>query len=438
MPIMTELWLADLENGGETVPMVTGMDSLYDPRIVGDQVIITTDWEAPNYRVMVASLDKPGRDNWQELIPESEDRLSYVGAVAGKLYAVYLHQAMTRIAVYELDGTYLHDVPLPTAGTAAVRGYWSKPDVWVDFSSFAHPPTLYTYDPDTRELTLRWHSPIDIDPSGIITEQVRYPSKDGTEINMFLVHHKDASTDGSVPYLLTGYGGFDWSRTPYFSIEYAMWTEAGGGVAMANLRGGGEYGQKWHQAGMRENKQNVFDDFLAAADWLVERGYTSRERLAIVGGSNGGLLVSAAITQSPDLCTAVLCAMPLTDMVRYHKFGLANIWAGEYGNADDPEMFKSLYAYSPYHRVTAGTDYPAMLIVGSVNDARTDPAHARKFAAAARWADADHGQKQPILLHIQDESGHGAGVTIDRAADQYSRHFGFLMAQLGMKAPGEP
>ncbi|MCP4655639.1 MAG: S9 family peptidase [bacterium] len=435
MPDKSELWLADLESSGEPVPIVTGMDSENQAQVIDDQVIITTDWEAPNYRVMVASVDKPGRDDWQELIPESEDPLSYVSAVAGKLYAVYLQNVLTRIAVHELDGTYLHDMPLPTAGTAYVMGYWSKPEVWVNFSSFAHPRTVYTYDPDARELTLVKESPIDIDPSGIVAEQVRYPSADGTEVSMFLVHHEAAPTNGSVPYLLTGYGGFGNSRTPRFSTLYALWIEAGGGVAIANLRGGGEYGQEWHQAGMRENKQNVFDDFLAAADWLVERGYTARDRLAIVGGSNGGLLVSAAITQRPDLCAAVLCAMPLTDMVRYHQFGLANIWAGEYGNADDPEMFEVLYAYSPYHRLTPGTDYPAMLIVGSVNDARTDPAHARKFAAAARWADADHGRKQPIVLHIQDESGHGSGVTIDRAADQTSRHFGFLMEQLGMKAP---
>ncbi|UCF69271.1 MAG: S9 family peptidase, partial [Acidobacteriota bacterium] len=223
--------------------------------------------------------------------------------------------------------------------------------------------------------------------------------------------------------------------TPYFSTVYAVWIEAGGGVAIPNLRGGGEYGREWHEAGMREKKQNVFDDFIAAAEWLIENHYTSQDRLAISGGSNGGLLVSAAVTQRPELFEAMLCQVPLTDMLRFHRFKLANIWTEEYGSPEDPEMFPHLAAYSPYHRVEQGVDYPAMLVTASVNDARVDPMHARKFAAAARFADEDHGTQEPILFHLQDESGHGGAVTIDAKADQVARHFAFLMQQLGMRPP---
>jgi prolyl oligopeptidase len=430
-----EVWLQDLRAGTDPVPVVGWRDTDSSAVVVGDRIYITTDWHASNYRVMVASVDRPNRDDWQEFIPESEDRLMYLKPIAGKLYAVYQHKAATRIAVYDTRGRHLQDVELPTVGSAMVWGYWSKPEVWLSFSSFSFPTTVYTYDARANSLTLYKESPIDIDPSGIVVDQVRYPSKDGTEISMFLVHHQSAPQDGSVPYLLTGYGGFNISMTPRFSTTKAVWVEAGGGVAIPNLRGGGEYGKRWHEAGMLERKQNVFDDFIAAADWLVSNGYTSRDRLAISGGSNGGLLVSAAITQRPDLARAVLCEVPLTDMIRYHLFGLANIWAVEYGSAEDPEMFPHLLAYSPYHNLVEGTDYPAMLMVASENDARTDPAHARKFAAAARSADADKGEEEPILYHLQGESGHGGGVTIDTQADQTARQFAFLMAQLGMEAP---
>jgi prolyl oligopeptidase len=430
-----ELWLKDLQSDAEPVPIVGWRDTDSSVDIVGDTIYITTDWHAPKYRVMVASVDRPGRDQWRPLIPESEDRLMFINPIGGKIYAVYQHNAATRIAVYQPDGTRLQDIGLPTIGSASVWGYWSKPEVWLSFSSFAHPTEVFTYDVEANELNLYKKSPIDIDPSGIVVEQVWYPSADGTQISMFVIQDENAPRDGSVPFMLTGYGGFNVSMRPRFSTGYAVWIEAGGGVAIPNLRGGGEYGQRWHEAGMLENKQNVFDDFVAAADWLVANEYTGRDRLAISGASNGGLLVSAAITQRPDLCAAVLCSVPLTDMIRYHTFEYANVWAEEYGSADNPEMFEHLLAYSPYHNVVEGTDYPAILVVASKNDARTNPAHARKFAAAALWADADHGSVQPILYFFQDDSGHGGGVTIDRKADQTARQWGFLMDRLGMQAP---
>jgi prolyl oligopeptidase len=432
-----EMWIQDLHQGGEAQELVTGMDSEYSVDIVDDTILIQTDWQAPNYRVMATSADKPGRENWRELIPESEDVLSYISPVGGKLYAVYQHNAATKIKVFELDGTFLQDIELPTIGSAGVSGYWSKPNVWVSFSSFAHPSTVYTYDVTTNVLTLYKESPVDIDVSNVVVDQVWYPSRDGTEVSMFIVHDKDMPRDGSVPFLLYGYGGFNISMRPGFSTLYPVWIEAGGAVAIANLRGGGEYGREWHEAGMRANKQNVFDDFIAAADWLVENQYTTAQKIAIRGGSNGGLLVSAVITQRPDLCGAVLCQVPLTDMIRFHLFGLANIWSEEYGNAEDPEMFEYLLDYSPYHNVSKGADYPAILVVGSDNDARTDPAHARKFAAAVRWADADNGSKQPIHFFLQSDSGHGGAVTIDQQADMTSRQFAFLMEALGMTAPAD-
>ena len=312
-------------------------------------------------------------------------------------------------------------------------GHYSKPGVWLSFSSFAHPSTVYTYDAEDNALTLYKESPIDIDASNIGVEQVWYDSKDGTPVSMFVI--RDVRSEGPIPFLLTGYGGFNISMTPRFSTRTAVWLEGGGGIAIPNLRGGGEYGKDWHEAGMREHKQNVFDDFIAAAEWLDSNGHTTPDQLAISGGSNGGLLVSAVVTQRPELFEAVLCAVPLTDMIRFHHFGLANIWTEEYGSADDPEMFPHILAYSPVHNVNQGTDYPAILVTGSENDARTAPVHARKFMAAVQWADADHGTEEPILLHIQSDSGHGGAVTIDQSADQYARHYGFLMNQIGMTAP---
>jgi len=435
------LWLRDLQSDAEPAPIVTDMDAKYSAQVVEadrgpDRILIRTDWEAPNYRLMVTSVDAPGREHWEELIPASDDVLTYVGAIGGRLYAVYQRDAATRILIYGLDGEALGELELPTVGSAWIRGFWSEPTVWLSFNSFATPAATWTYDAASDTLDLYKASAVPVDPdliAQIEVEQVWYPSADGIEVSMFVVRRRGAQ--GPIPWLLTGYGGFNISMKPRFSTRNLVWLEAGGGVAIPNLRGGGEYGVAWHEAGMREQKQNVFDDFIAAATWLIDQGWTTPDQLAIAGGSNGGLLVSAAVTQRPDIFGAVLCAVPLTDMVRFHRFGIANIWTEEYGSAEDPEMFPHILAYSPYHRVTRGANYPAILVTGSENDARTDPVHARKFAAAARWADADRGAAQPILLHIQGDSGHGGGVTIDTRADQTARHTAFLMHAIEMQAP---
>jgi prolyl oligopeptidase len=411
-------------------PIVTGFDASYFIDVIVNKFFIKTDLNAPMGKVYITDVDKPGKENWKEFIPETRDNLLYITGIAGRIYAVYSHNAQTRIKIYSLDGEYIRDLPLPTIGSAQIWGYWSKPEIWVNFSSFTHPSTIFKYNFDKNELELYHKPPIDIDVSNYVTEQVWYKSKDGTDVSMFLIHHKDIKRDGNNPTLLTGYGGFNIPLTPSFLTSYVVWLEAGGMVVIPNLRGGGEYGREWHEAGMKEKKKNVFDDFIAAAEWLIENKYTEPEKLGISGGSNGGLLVGAVTVQRPELFKVVNCAVPLLDMVRYHKFGLANIWATEYGNSDDPGQFKYLCKYSPYHNVINGTKYPAMLITGSENDARVDPLHARKMVARMQEANPDG---EPILLLIRRASGHGGGTTISSQIEQSADVLAFLMDKLGMK-----
>ncbi len=415
------------------LPLATGFDAQYRVYFIGDSILIHTDLDAPRYRVFITDASHPEREFWLEFIPEDpRDKLNYIVPVAGHLYAVYMHNAHTRIRIYNLAGDFLRDLKLPALGTADVSGRWYQPEVWVSFSSFTYPSTTFRYDYKRDTLIVYHKYPVAVDVENYTAEQVWYQSFDTTPVSMFLVHRRDLKRDGNNPTLLTGYGGFNISIVPRFSTTYLAWLEAGGMVAVPNLRGGGEYGQEWHQAGMREKKQNVFDDFIAAAEWLVDNGYTRPAKLAIYGGSNGGLLVGAFATQRPDLCRAVYCAVPLLDMVNYHTFGLANIWAEEYGSSEDPRQFKYLYAYSPYHRVVDGTDYPAMLITGSENDARVDPLHARKMTARLQEADPDGN---PILLLIRKSSGHGGGTTLSVQIEQRAEAFGFLMNLLGMQPP---
>ena len=427
-----EVYIARVGDEGPPRPIVTGFDAQYGIDVIEGRLFIVTDLDAPRKRVFTAPVEAPERENWKEFIPESSDNLLSLSGIAGKIYVEYSHNATTRIAVHDIDGTYLRDLPLPGLGSASVSGYWSKATVWVSFSSFTYPKAIFTYDLPADELRLFHRSPVPVDVDHFTTEQVWYESKDGTPVSMFLIHGKDLALNGDNPVLLTGYGGFNIPQTPEFSGGYVAWIEAGGMVAIPNLRGGGEYGREWHEAGMRERKQNVFDDFHAAAEWLIREAYTAPARLAIQGGSNGGLLVGAAAVQRPDLYRAVLCEMPLLDMLRYHRFGLANIWAEEYGSADNPEQFRYLKAYSPYHNVVDGTRYPAMLLVAGENDARVNPVHARKMAARLQAADPDG---HPILLIVHRETGHGRGTTLSRTIQQFADEWGFLMNQIGMK-PG--
>jgi prolyl oligopeptidase len=428
----TEIYIQPIDRKTPPVPIVSGMDAQYSAEEINARLYITSDKDAPMSRVWVTDVGDPERSHWKELIPESADNLEYISFVAGHLYGVYAHNATSRIKIYDLEGKYLRDLPLPTLGTASVSGYFSKKDVWVGFSSFTYPSTVFKYLFDRNELKLYHRPPIHVDVSDYAVEQVWYPSKDGTKVSMFLIRRKDLQKNGNVPVLLTGYGGFNVPMKPYFSTSFVVWLEAGGMAALPNLRGGGEYGKAWHEAGMKERKQNVFDDFIAAAEWLIANQYTTPARLAIGGGSNGGLLVGAALVQRPDLFRVVDCGVPLLDMVRYHKFGMANEWAEEYGNSDDPEAFKYLHAYSPYHHVKDGTAYPAVLLTASEDDARVDPMHARKMAARLQQADP---KGRPILLIVQRASGHGGGTKISTLIQQRADTWSFLMNELGMQRP---
>lgn len=432
-----QIALQDLWSGGPPVELTEGLDADYHPMVLDDRLVVHTDFGAPRYRVMVAPTQAAERGRWTELIPEHpEDTLSQLIGVGGRLYAVYQHAAHTRIAVHDLSGQHLHDVPLPGVGTASVSGFWSRPEVRISFQSFTIPASEYRYDPDERTLTLIHRTPIALDTEGMVTEQVWYTSKDGTRVPMFLVYHGSLRRNGDNPVYLTGYGGFNISRLPVFATTYALWVQSGGVLALPNLRGGGEFGAAWHEAGMRERKQNVFDDFLAAARWLIDAGITRPGRLGIAGGSNGGLLVSAAMTQAPELFRAVLCQVPLTDMLRFHHFGIANIWTQEYGSPDDPEMFPHILAYSPYHNVPEGLDAPAVLLTASQNDARTDPVHARKlFARLLEATGRAPEDARPILLKVASDSGHLGAAALDDQIAQTAENLAFMMDQLGVRAP---
>jgi prolyl oligopeptidase len=429
-----EVFFKRLESNDPPTPIATGFDGAYGVDIIQDRIIITTDSGAPMQKVYWTTVDKPGKQFWRTLIPENkQDKLEYVSGIDHHLYASYLHNAHTVVRIYDLDGRYIRDLPFPTLGSGYIGGYWSKPDVWVYFSSFAWPPTIYKYDFAQNRLNLFHKFPLNIDVSNFAVEQVWCKSKDSTPISMFLIHRKDLKPDGANPVLLTGYGGFNIPMTPYFSTTYVVFLELGGMVAIPNLRGGGEYGKAWHEAGMLGRKQNVFDDFIAAAEWLITHHYTSPQHLAIIGASNGGLLVGAVTVQRPDLFRTVVCDVPLLDMLRYHKFGYANIWATEYGTADDSTQFQYLYRYSPYHNVHDGVRYPAMLITASDNDARVGTMHARKMTARLQAADAGGG---PILFELEKASGHEGGTTISAGIEQAADRYAFILAELGIKTPG--
>ncbi|MHA1660241.1 MAG: prolyl oligopeptidase family serine peptidase, partial [Promethearchaeota archaeon] len=341
------------------IPIAEGFDAEYHVMIINEKIIIQTNLEAPNGKVFITSVKEPDKKNWKEIIPESRDRLFSVNAISGNLYLEYLHKAHSKISIFSLEGKYIRDLILPEMGGSNIFGYFSKPDIWVRFSSFLFPYAIYKYNFDKNKLELFFKPPVKLNSSQFVTKQIEYKSKDGTIITMFLLMNKHIKKNCENPVLLTGYGGFDISMTPYFSNNYIVWMESGGMIAIPNLRGGGEYGKKWHEDGKLDKKQNTFDDFITAAEWLIDNKYTNSDKLAIYGGSNGGLLVGAVATQRPELFKVVGCAVPLLDMLRYHKLGIANTWAIEYGSSEDYEQFKFIYKYSPYHNIKENIDYPS-------------------------------------------------------------------------------
>jgi prolyl oligopeptidase len=412
--------------------LVENQEAIYDVTARPNALYVLTNEGAPRYRLFRVDPLRPKRSDWVELIPEGKDVLENVAVIGDRLATLFMRRASSRLQLYDLEGKPLQAIALPTLGSVVgVRGEWDGKELLFGFQSFTVAPSIYHVDLLAARPELWQRVQADIDPMTYQVEQVEYRSKDGTPITMFLAHKQGLTRDGKNPTLLYGYGGFNVNLTPVFSSSRFLFLERGGLLAIPNLRGGGEYGEAWHQAGMLGNKQKVFDDFIAAAEWLIEQKYTDREHLAVQGGSNGGLLVGAAVTQRPDLFRAAACAVPLLDMVRYHKFQIARLWIPEYGSADDPAEFKWLYAYSPYHRVKAGTAYPAVLLTTAEADSRVDPLHARKMAAALQAATSS---PRPILLRQETKAGHGAGKPRSKVLEELTDVWSFLFWQLGMTA----
>ncbi len=401
---------------------------------LGSTFYMKTNLDAPKGRIFSLDVDKPERDNWLPLVAETDDALSSAGLIGGKLVLQYMHNANEQLKVFGLDGMLVRDVSLPSLGQ--VGGWWGREaagedEMFFSFTSFLYPSAILRHDLSSGETSQVWASGIDFDPGAFETRQIWYPSKDGTQVSMFITHRKGLVMDGSNPTILYGYGGFNIPILPSFSIHRLAWMEQGGVYAVANLRGGSEYGEEWHQAGMLGNKQNVFDDFIAAAEWLIENSYTSTPRLAIDGASNGGLLVATCLVQRPDLFGAALPRVPVIDMLRYHMFTAGRYWTGEYGNAEeDPEHFIFMKAYSPLHNVQAGVTYPPTLITTADTDDRVVSMHAKKFAATLQANDTG---KNPLLIRIETKAGHGAGKPTSKQIAEQADLYGFLFKALGVE-----
>ncbi len=431
MEQVNELYLQPIDPPGPRLPVATGFDATYGGAVVDSSLLIMTDADAPMGKVDIAPLDRPGYENWREFVPELPDaRLVNVAPIGGRVYLVYERKAHTVVRIHDPDGRFLREMPLPTLGSASVGGSWQDDEVRVFFSSFTYPGSQFYYNFAADSLELFFQPDLDIELERYVTELVWYESLDSTPVSMFLTRPKDMPRDGNGPVLLTVYGGFGVSMTPNYSSSHMAWLESGGAIAVAHVRGGGEQGRRWHEAGKLAGRQRTFEDLIAAAEWLVAEGYTRPERLAAYGGSNGGLTVAAAMVQRPDLFQAVVLDRPILDMLRYHLFGPAGMWAGEYGTAEDPDQFRYIAGYSPYGNVKPGIDYPAVLLFGSENDFRADPCHARKMAALMQAANPEG---QPVLLVFEGASGHFGGATetvqIEQSADRYA----FLMGLVDMQ-----
>ncbi|MGB6874444.1 MAG: prolyl oligopeptidase family serine peptidase [Candidatus Acidiferrales bacterium] len=425
----SDVYVKNVESNGPIMAIAKGLQAGFNPIAAGDTLYLETNWKAENWRVLAVDLKNPARDKWREIIPESKDRLADVEAAGEKLIATYVHNATTSVRIFDADGKSAGEIALPALGTGSVVStQWKSNEVFLGFESYAYPPVIYRYDLASQKMSV-WAKPqVPIQSSDFTVTQIWYHSKDGTPVPMFLFYKKGLKLDGNNPTLLTGYGGFDVSVTPSFSSEAVLWAEHGGVWAEANMRGGGEFGQAWHVAGMREKKQNVFDDFESAGQWLNQNKYTNPNKLAIMGESNGGLLMGAALTQRPDLFRAVVCMYPLLDMLRFQKFLVARWWVPEYGSAENAEQFKYLRAYSPYQNVHKGTKYPAVLFITGDGDTRVAPLHARKMTAMLQ---ASTGSDRPILLMYDTKSGHSGGRPLGQQIAEDTNILSFLFWQLG-------
>jgi prolyl oligopeptidase len=433
-----DLYLLDRDNPERGLATVLeGKDAIAEGFVQDGRVWLRTNLDAPNYRVVSVGCEAPDVSRWETVVPEGAAVIGGFDRTGDRLAVLRLVRATSRLSTYDLHGKDERAVPLPSLGAIEfVEGEHDGDRIGYTFQSFTQPPIAFVADARTGQAdeVVRLRMPERLDVAGISVEQTTYASRDGTEITMFLVHRKDVRPTGEIPTVLNGYGGFNISRTPVYSAGVAAWVEAGGLFALPNLRGGGEYGEAWHRAGMLANKQNVFDDFHAAAEALIARGWTNPRHLAVAGGSNGGLLVGAALTQRPDLFAAVICAVPLLDMLRYQNFRIARFWIAEYGSAEDAQQAKWLRKYSPYHNVRAGVRYPPVLFTTAEGDSRVDPMHARKMAALLQAQSED--PESVVLLRVDRDAGHGIGKPLDKQVDDFADQYAFIAWRTGLHLNG--
>ncbi|QKQ77591.1 prolyl oligopeptidase family protein [Nostoc sp. TCL240-02] len=427
------VFFKDLTNpNAEVVELINQFEADYSFIDNDDSIFyFRTDLNAPRGRVIAIDTKNPAPENWREIIPQSAETLESVGILNNQFVADYLKDAHSQIKIFDLKGAFIRDVELPGLGSAG--GFGGKrhdTETFYSYTSFTTPGTIYRYDMITGKSTIFRQPQVDFNPNDYETKQVFYQSKDGTRVPMFITHKKGIKLDGNNPTYLYAYGGFNASMTPSFSVSLLVWMEMGGVYAMPNIRGGGEYGEEWHQAGMKDKKQNVFDDFIGAAEWLIANKYTKTQKLAIAGGSNGGLLVGACMTQRPDLFGAAIPAVGVMDMLRFHKFTIGWAWISEYGSADNSEEFPVLYAYSPLHNIKPDTAYPATLITTADHDDRVVPAHSFKFAAALQEA---HAGDAPVLIRIETKAGHGAGKPTAKIIEEAADKWAFLVRTLDVE-----
>jgi prolyl oligopeptidase len=397
------------------------------------RLFFRTNKDAPRSRLISVDANEPDEKNWKELVPESDSVMRQAASVGGYFLAAYLKDAFSMVVQFDLNGKAIRTVDLP--GIGSVTGFAGKADsteTFYSYSSFNAPPTIYRYDIAAGKSEVFKTAEVDFNPAEYVVKQVFYESLDGTRIPMFIAHRSDLELTGDTPTLLYGYGGFNAAMSPRFSVTRLAWMEMGGVFALANIRGGGEYGEEWHKAGTKLQKQNVFDDFIAAAEFLIAEGYTRPEKLSVMGGSNGGLLVGAVVNQRPDLFAAALPAVGVMDMLRFHLFTAGRFWTNDYGSSEDPEEFKALLAYSPYHNLKENTDYPAVLVTTADTDDRVVPGHSFKYAARLQAA---QGGKAPVLIRIETRAGHGSGKPTDKIIEEYADAWSFLADNLDLTLP---
>ncbi len=414
----------------EPVTVYSSTEYRADPYVRGNRAYFYTNHGAPNFKLMVADVDKPQFEHWRTLIPESETVLENYAITSDYLIVQDKKDVMSRLKVYDLDGKFIKNLELPEFGNVSGLDYNKEMNVvFTSLTTFTSPAKLYKLDGKTLKWEFYYQDKPPIDTKNIEGQIVFYPSKDGTKIPMFIIHRKDMKLDGTNPTLLTGYGGFNIGISPSYVGLGAAFINRGGVVAIAGIRGGDEYGESWHQDGMLKNKQHTFDDFIAASEYLVREKYTKHEKIAIKGGSNGGLLIGAVLTQRPDICGSAICAVPLLDMVRYHKFLIARYWIPEYGDPEVKEDFDYIMTYSPYQNIRKGVNLPPTLVIPGENDTRVDPLHAKKFVAALQ---NNEGQKDPVMLYVHYDGGHGPGKPISLIIEENLVEWRFMMNELGM------